>query len=129
MSLNTSPPRYHNTFPKLYPPHQIALNGGKRAAPEDSDEEEEDVEVVGLGSEEEEDSDAEDSDDEEQAPNLGSDDDEGEELEVCPNSHGARPVHLIITMINWIRTSSDDEEGEELEVCPTLLLLLYYSQA
>ena len=21
------------------------------------------------------------------------------------NSHGARPVHLIITMINWIRTS------------------------
>jgi len=22
-----------------------------------------------------------------------------------PNSHGARPVHLIITMITWIRTS------------------------
>jgi len=22
-----------------------------------------------------------------------------------PNSHGARPVHLIITMIKWIRTS------------------------
>ena len=21
-----------------------------------------------------------------------------------PNSHGARPVHLIITMIKWIRT-------------------------
>ena len=22
-----------------------------------------------------------------------------------PNSHGSRPVHLIITMIKWIRTS------------------------
>ena len=26
-------------------------------------------------------------------------------LQKVPNSHGARPVHLIITMIKWIRTS------------------------
>ena len=25
------------------------------------------------------------------------------------NSHGARPVHLIITMLRWIRTNSQEE--------------------
>ena len=36
------------------------------------------------------------------------------------NSHGARPVHLIITMIQWIRTSrlsiKNCLSGEEFEV-------------
>jgi len=30
---------------------------------------------------------------------------EGSVLKGNSNSHGARPVHLIITMIKWIRTS------------------------
>ena len=30
------------------------------------------------------------------------------------NSHGARPVHLIITMIKWIRTVDDAEPSMHL---------------
>ena len=57
------------------------------------------------------------------------------------NSHGARPIHLIITMIRWIRTSSSSVKlslSLSLSVCGVvkpegrsrcLLLLHYYAQA
>jgi len=32
------------------------------------------------------------------------------------NSHGARPVHLIITMIKWIRTEQETEKAGEGKV-------------
>ena len=58
------------------------------------------------------------------------------------NSHGARPVHLIITMLKWIRTSKlsikkslsgGDLEGSAYEVAEarnaSSSSSLYYSQA
>jgi len=41
------------------------------------------------------------------------------------NSHGARPVHLIITMIKWVRKDA----MAQMEKLMAQVLSLYYSQA